>query len=111
MKTRLLSIIALACGLAMTGAYAAEAVAEGASAPKKATKTEKAAAKEKRKAASHGKTAGAEATQDKPMASASAPAVRKAERVEKRTELKAANKAGELPKTNEAGPVASAPKK
>ena len=47
----------------------------------------------------------AEAVAEKPPAASGTAAERKAARVEKRAELKAANKKGEIPKTSEASPA------
>jgi hypothetical protein len=111
MKTRLLSIIALAAGLALGGAYAAEGTPGPAASGPKPTKEQRAEARKKRQAemkAAQKKgevTTGAEAKQDPAAPRKKVTAATKAERAAKRAEMTKENKAGEMPATNEAGTV------
>lgn len=107
MKTRLLSILAIAAGLTVGGiAVAAEATPEAAASGPKLTKAErKAAAKERRAKMAKAQKSGELATseQDKAAPAKKVTAADKAERAAKRAENAKDNKAGAMPTTNEAG--------
>jgi hypothetical protein len=122
MKNRLLTAIALACGFAFTGAYAAEAVqdktAPKASAPAPAER--KATAEQRRAESAKAAKAGTLPTTNEASAGAApaAPAGAKPTSAEskaaaekRRAESAAAAKSGTLPVTNEAGTTTPAPKK
>ena len=109
LNLRLPLIAAIVSGLMAFSAQAAEATADKAPAKSTMTKEEKAAARAAKRAEAKGTMTTKEATAEKaPMAKGTS-AERQAARAAKRAEVKEANKAGELPKTNEAGVVA--PKK
>ena len=106
MNTRLLSAIALAATLAVSGAYAQETMPKPASAPK-VTKEEREAASAKRKEAvkKEGTQPMGDATAPATAASKVSKAEREAARAKRKAETASAVKKGEL------APMGDAPKK